>query len=474
MAIALGRNTGNMKSIKDRLTYNFLLIIILTVVFLEALLIYTIRENYYRNLEENLFSQIKISAELYNRYFSDQSLSDNVMNNVDTFWKQSNCEVQILDTNGFVLMDSIGVIVDRQNKFEDVKVALNGGKGKWIGYVNYDESQVLSVAYPLRSGKKIVGVLRFITSLKDVNREIRNILMVFVFIGIIVIFISGAISILLANTIVHPLKKITKEALDIASGDFTIKCSKENEDEIGKLSDTLNYMTTEIVKKEQIKNEFICSVSHELRTPLTSIKGWAVTLKEMGFEDKKTMLEGLDIIEKESDRLSEMVEELLDFSKFVSGKITLKRESVDIKNVIEVIISQMSPRANKEGIKITAAFENEIPFIVSDENRLKQIFINVLDNAIRFTEPGGFIKISVYSTEKNMHVSIKDSGVGISEEDLPKIKEKFYKGKSSKSKNGIGLSVCDEIVSLMGGELIIESKEGEGTDVKFTIPIENN
>ncbi|MEG2539169.1 MAG: histidine kinase dimerization/phospho-acceptor domain-containing protein, partial [Clostridium sp.] len=133
--------------------------------------------------------------------------------------------------------------------------------------------------------------------------------------GILVIYV-------LTKTITGPLNEVTKVASIMAKGDFKVKSKKYYEDEIGKLSDTLNFLSDEIIKKDDLKNDFISSVSHELRTPLTSIKGWAITLKEFG-SDKEMLSDGLDIIEKESDRLSGMVEELLDFSKFVSGKITL-------------------------------------------------------------------------------------------------------------------------------------------------------
>ncbi|HWR60140.1 MAG TPA: HAMP domain-containing sensor histidine kinase [Clostridia bacterium] len=458
-----------MKSIKKRLVVNFLFIIIITVVILEISLIGLVRQNYYKNLEDNLSNQIKISSDLYFRYFSDATLHENVLNNVDTFWKQASVQVEIIDTSGNILMDSIGVIPPDASQMEDVQKALAGQKGKWIGNVEYDTEKVMAISHPLSSGNEIVGVLRFIASLREINRDIRRIALVFVGFGGMVILISGFFSLFLANSIVRPLKEVTDSAEKMASGDFKAESTKQSEDEIGKLSDTLNYMAREILKREQLKNDFISSVSHELRTPLTSIKGWAVTLKN-GFEDRDILMDGLDIIEKESDRLTHMVEELLDFSKFISGKITLEKKPVELTSILEHIRKQLSPRAAREQIDFQVSYGPDFPLLDADENRLKQVFINLLDNAFKFTPPGGSISLEAYYTGEAFFFRIKDTGCGIAEEELPKIKEKFYKGKSSKSQNGIGLSICDEIIRLMHGTLEIKSRTEQGTEVLITLP----
>lgn len=459
-----------MKSIKKRLVGYFMVIILVTVVALEIFLINTVKQNYYRNLEDSLYNQIKMSSDLYHKYFSDATLQENVLNNVDTFWRQVNAQVQIIDLDGNIIMDSIGVTNFDKNKMEDVSKALEGQKGVWIGKVDYDTEQVMAISYPLMSGGNIVGVLRFISSLRVVNNDIREIASVFIWFGLVVIIISGFLSLFLANSIIGPVKEVTAAAEKMALGDFKARSIKKYDDEIGKLSDTLNYMASEVLKREQLKTDFISSVSHELRTPLTSIKGWAVTLKQ-GYETKELLLDGLDIIEKESDRLTNMVEELLDFSKFVSGKIVLEKQLTDITNILEHIKKQLTPRATRDQIDFIVSYEENLPKTYTDGNRLKQVFINILDNAFTFTPPGGQVIFTAKYEHPNFIFHIKDTGCGISEEDLPKVKEKFYKGKTSKSKNGIGLSICDEIVSLMNGSLEIKSKVNEGTVVVVTIPL---
>ncbi len=455
-----------MKGIRGRLTANFLIVIICTVAILELFLIYIVKQNYYNSLEGSLGNQIKICADMYTQYFSDASLQDNVLYNVDAFWNQSNAEVQIADTDGNIVMDSQGTISpDMIGK--DIKEALDGKTGTWIGYVN--GQKVMAVANPLKSNNQIVGVLRFITSLSAVDQDIVKTEEVFILIGLLVILIVGSVSIFLANTIVVPLQEVTAVAQSMAAGNFQIKSQKMRDDEVGKLSDTLNYLADEIVKREELKNTFISSVSHELRTPLTSIKGWAITLQSENFQQKEMLSDGLNIIAKESDRLTQMVEELLDFSKFVSGRIKLNPEDVNLINLIEHLHKQLTPRAVRENIDFTVDYPEDMPNIYADLNRLKQLFINLLDNAFNFNHPGGYVHFKA-ELQADFKFTISDSGCGIDVDELPMVKEKFFKGKSSLSKNGIGLSICEEIVTLMGGRLEIMSELTKGTDVVIILP----
>lgn len=459
------------KSIKVRLVRNFMFLILITVIVLEIFLISIVKQNYYKNLEDNLYSQIKVSSDLYLRYFSDTSLHDNILNNVDTFWRQTSAQVEIIDLNCKVLMDSIGVKHNGTLESDDIKKALAGKKGAWIGKVSYTDEKVMAVAYPLKSGDKVVGVLRYISSLREVNNDLRGIVYIFFGFGFLVILISSMISIILSNTIVGPLKELTCVAEKMAEGNYKIENKKRFDDEIGKLSDTFNYMANEILKKDDLKNDFISSVSHELRTPLTSIKGWAVTLRE-GYDDREMLMDGLNIIENESDRLTKMVEELLDFSKFVSGKVKIEYKPVDIPQIMDYLKIQLEPRATREKIAFEVNYSENLPIINSDENRLKQVFINLLDNAFKFSPQGGKVTFIAELIDENIRFIIQDLGCGISQEELPKVKEKFYKGKSSKSKNGIGLSICDEIINLMNGKFDIFSELNVGTEVIVTLPLQ--
>ena len=458
------------KSIRTRLVGNFMLVIFITVVILEIFLINAVKHYYYESVEALLSNQIMFSSDFYSRYFSSTSIEDLIIDDVDVFWQQTDAEVQILDLKGNILMDSIGVSFPNVVMSDDVAKSLKGEKGTWIGNVDYDTSPVMAVSYPLMSEGKIIGIIRFITSLRETNRTIKSIAIIFIWIGVIVIFISGLVSVFLANTIVRPLKEVTYVAQKMASGQLKVRSEKKFDDEIGKLSDTLNFMAEELIKKEELKNDFISSISHELRTPLTSIKGWAITLKSEEL-DNPLIKDGLDIIEKESDRLTSMVEELLDFSRFVSGRIKLNKEEIDIGKIMSQITKQLTPRASLKDINIELHINEELPHIIGDENRIKQVFINLIDNSLKFTPEGGKIIFSGKSKDNMILICVEDNGCGIPKEDLPYAMEKFYKGKNAKSHSGLGLSISDEIVKLHGGYIKIESEVDVGTKVSVFLPV---
>jgi signal transduction histidine kinase len=283
---------------------------------------------------------------------------------------------------------------------------------------------------------------------------------------------AGLVSIILAKGIILPLKEVTKAAEKMAQGNLKTRIEKKQNDEIGILADTLNYMAEEIQKKEQIKNEFISSISHELRTPLTAIKGWAITLNIDELQDRDILRDGLKIIENESERLTSMVEELLDFSRLLSGKVKLNTKLEDASNIVRYIEKYMAPRAEREGLQFVVECKQDLPLLRLDKDRIKQVLINLLDNAFKFTPAGGRVSLKATAADGWITLCVTDNGSGIDEEDLPRVKEKFYKSKNKKAHTGIGLSICDEIVRLHGGELTIESKLHEGTAVSVKLPSE--
>ncbi|MEG1972714.1 MAG: HAMP domain-containing sensor histidine kinase, partial [Oscillospiraceae bacterium] len=259
----------------------------------------------------------------------------------------------------------------------------------------------------------------------------------------------------------------------IAKGDFKTRLTIKNDDEIGELCETINYMAEELQNSETLKNDFISSVSHELRTPLTAIRGWSETILENP-EDEDSLKKGMNIIISESDRLASMVEELLDFSRIQSGRLKLNIEKLDLLAELEEAIIMFSDRAKREGITLDYEENIEYAFVFGDKNRLKQVFINIIDNAIKYSEDKKEQRVEVTCDEiKDYYViTIKDNGQGISPRDLPHVKQKFYKTNYTRRGSGIGLAVVDEIVSQMMGEILIDSVLGEGTEVTIKIPTE--
>lgn len=458
-----------IKSIRTKVIKDFFIVIFSTIVILDVFLMVFVRKYYYDNTEQLLKSQIEVSANFYSKHFSASTLIDNIYDNVDSFWSQSNAQVEILDKNGDLIMDSIGVRDDNILKTDDIGKALQGQSARWVGNVSYYENKVMIVSQPLVSDGEVLGVIRFITSLKDIDGTINTILIFFFNISIVVLGIGILLSIVIANSIINPIKSLTKVAEKMAGGNLKIRSNIQDNNEVGKLAETFNLMVDELEKREQLKNEFISSVSHELRTPLTAIKGWAITLNDET-TDNETLKIGFEIIENETDRLSVMVEELLGFSKLLNGEITLRKNKLDLDLFVNHVETYMGPRANREGLLFEVKILNSLGNVYIDRDRFKQVLINILDNSFKFTETLGKINLTVSKEHNKIIFIINDTGCGISEEDLPKVKEKFFKGKNSKSQNGIGLSICDEIIRLHKGTFNIKSKIDVGTVVEIIIP----
>ncbi|WP_259472613.1 sensor histidine kinase [Clostridium estertheticum] len=466
-----GERGDILNGIKARLVWSYLVVIVFTVITLEVFLTVSLEKYYYQNMESLLSKQIEGSVDFYNNYFSSSSLKENVENNDDIFWKNTSAEVQIIDNSGMMLMDSIGNFNKEHIEDDDVEKALQGKLGTFTKKDKNTKENFMYVSYPLKSANKIEGVLRFVTSLSEVDALIHKIVILFLGVGALVIVISGVSSIFISNTIVGPLDEVNTLAKKFASGNFNERLEKRRNDEIGELSDTFNFMAEEIQKSQNLKNEFIASVSHELRTPLTSIKGWAATIRSGSLEDKEEILVGLNIIEKESDRLTVMVEELLDFSKFISGKAPLKKEYVNIQSIITYIEKQFMPKSIRHNINFTCKIQDDLVPLFADEKRLNQVISNILDNAFNFTKEGGNVTLEACIDGNNICIIVKDNGIGISPADLPKVTEKFFKGRTSMSQNGIGLSLCKEIIEMHNGKLEISSEYGKGTNVKIFLPM---
>lgn len=449
-----------------------MMIIIITVLILESVLLSSIRNYYYKNVEDILDNEIKLSLEYYSRYYSSKTLEEIILDDSDVFWQNTKAQVQIFTNEGKLLMDSLGAYNENGFMPIDIENAIKGQSGRWIGRVNYDKNPVMAFSSPIKDRDNVIGIIRFVSSLKETNKLIWRVSFLVVAMGLAVVIISGMVSIFLANSIVRPLKKVTDIAEQMANGDLEVRSNISVDDEIGKLSNTLNYMAQELIKKEELKSDFISSISHELRTPLTSIKGWAITLKSEDLGDNEILIDGLDIIEKESDRLGFMVEDLLDFSRFVSENMELEKDFFLIEDTIRIMGKQLKPRANSSHIEFETLIEDNLGYILGDENRLKQVIINLLDNSFKFTDEGGRVELKAYLDDEDLVIEVEDSGIGISEEDLPKVKERFYKGKNSKSNTGLGLSISEEIVKMHGGSMEIESEVNVGTSIKVRLPLE--
>ena len=294
----------------------------------------------------------------------------------------------------------------------------------------------------------------------------------------IIIAIIIAAYIILVNIwfdhyISKPIEDLSESARHIADGSYGAQVQSVGDNEIGRLTEDINIMSEKIARSDKATAEFISQISHELRTPLTAILGWSETLQyDPAIKDES--LRGVKIISKEAERLTGMVSEMLEFTRIQDGRFNLRVELIDIAAELEDAIFTYGELMRQAGIEVNYTQPPaEIPLIPGDPERLKQVFLNLLDNAAKHGGDGKKVDVALTADAAGVHISIRDYGRGIPEGELPHVKEKFYKGSSKNRGTGIGLAVCDEIITRHSGALEIENAEGGGCIAKITLPISN-
>ena len=351
-------------------------------------------------------------------------------------------------------------------------MAMNGKRGIWRGRDPVTKERISGGHAACQAGPAYRRDVPLYGFAGEGRRHGRSMLWITLLVGSVVVLLFFAMSVLLANRIARPIRNLTRVAEQMAEGDWSRRAALHDRDEIGRLAETLNTMASELTRREKLKEDFISSVSHELRTPLTSIKGWSETLASAIPADPEELQLGLSIIDRETDRLSGLVEDLLDFSKLSAKSIVLHPETLDLRGRSgRRCGSSMCAAARGDSAERQAGRRLAPMKVRADANRLKQVFINVLDNALKFTPRGGSITISAAQEYGWARISIADSGCGISPEDLPHVTDKFYKGESTRSGSGLGLAICNEIVELHGGAFHVDSIQDEGTTVTIRLPL---
>ncbi len=387
------------------------------------------------------------------------------------FQDKNRMEIMALSKDGKVFITSTGFEPDQDQAMPDYEMALKSedSAGKWVGELDTGE-RVMAITRAVRdSSGSLIGSIRYMVSLERADRQTTLVISALVVGGafiMLLLTLSGAYFI---RSILVPVRQVSQSARQIAQGDFEVRIEKAKDDEIGQLCDAINDMAGELGAAERMKNDFISSVSHELRTPLTAIKGWAETLQ--GGADPGTEEKGIGVIIRESERLSGLVEELLDFSRLQSGRMRLLVERLDLIAELDEAVYLFTDRARTEHKELHYEETTQLAPVYGDRNRLRQVFVNIIDNALKYTGEGGTVTVSASGGDGYIHVTVADTGCGIPAEHLPNVKKKFYKANQLVRGSGIGLAVADEITTMHGGTLEIESEEGVGTSVAIVLPL---
>ena len=430
---------------------------------------------YYASAEENLRNNAANSADFFAEHTvrSYREYYNACVSYAHAYENKDQVELQFIDSEGNLAASSYGDWVPGSPSTKEIAEAMQTRQQEiFRGRDALSGERVIAVSSPVvHTDGQLVGVLRFVTSTRLIDRQIGSVAM-----WALAALIGVTATVLISSnyyikSILLPVAEITEKAKRITAGTYGIQISTMYDDEIGELAQTINEMSLQINQNEIMQREFISSLSHELRTPLTAINGWSETLLAGDTLDEDTR-RGMNIISREAKRLTEMVVDLLDFTRMQDGRMNLNIETADIRGEFEDTVYMYSSRLTQENIHLHY-YDNDddIPEIPCDLKRLRQVFLNILDNAAKHGGEGGKIDASLNLEEDQVTVRIRDYGPGIPEDELSLVKKKFYKGSSKARGTGIGLAVCEEIVQLHGGELTLENAEGGGTLVTIRLPI---
>jgi signal transduction histidine kinase len=430
---------------------------------------------YYNNLESDMHRRASETTDFFADYLNQnyKEYYQSCITYAQTFEDRNSLELQFINAQGELVVSSYGHWAGESPTTTDISDAVSTrGIKSYRGADPATGERIIAVSSPMiYSNGEVIGVLRYVTSTRAVDQQILRVAIyattAFLVILVAILFSGGYF----IRSILIPVEEITQKAKMIANGSYGTQIQTKYNDEIGELAQTINEMSAKINQNEKMQAEFISSLSHELRTPLTAINGWSETLLSDPDLDPQTH-RGMKIIHRETKRLTEMVIELLDFTRIQDGRFTLNVDRTDIRGEFEDTVYMYGSRLAQDGITLDLLVnDDDIPEIPCDPKRMRQVFLNILDNAAKHGGEGKRIEASMCMEDTEIVVRIRDHGPGIPDDELPLVKRKFYKGSSKTRGTGIGLAVCDEIVNLHGGTLELENACGGGTLVTVRLPM---
>lgn len=473
------------KSLYTKLVFIMLLIILSLMSVMGAFLMNEIRSFYLDDFYEKMKTVFENQG-LANNLYSAADGSDASKHMADIVQLYSGqLGIDSRSRNYYILNGDTGAVLEGSgSEGSDLAITPNitTAIGGDAGYISVQSADYMDVAIPISggTGNYIVYIIDNKSSVHELSSAMFEIILEALMIGLA---IASLLSLLLAKTIVTPIQSLTRAAERVAAGNFSQKPDLGSEDEIGILTRTFNSMAgqledtlNDLTKSEQMRREFVANVSHELRTPITSIRSYTETLMENSDLPKQTEQDFLGVILKESDRMTNIVSDLLTLSRFDAGSIEFQFERFSIEKAVTDVYNSMLMEAQKHNHRFTLEFKSELPEIVGDSARIEQVLINMVSNAIKYTRDGGKIVLTSGYKDNSVWVSVRDNGIGIPDDDVPKVFDRFYRVDKARSREsggtGLGLSIAKEIVTRHNGTIVLNSKPGKGTTITATFPVE--
>ena len=466
--------------ITNRWLRGSLFLTVLLVLLVESMFVYNFGRSYYNSVQQTMmrrFSSINGQLKMYTGDTAQKTAANRsvaLRRMVEQFADKDKYEFMLLDGYGGVIASSSGTGADGIVVQDDFNKAQDAPDGVGVAiYRTASGETVMAVCSLVPYAAEDVAAMRLVTSLTLVQAQLKSVFIISLIVVAAILGFTLASGLYFVRGIVVPLGQVERIAASIARGELDVRLpvTGDERDEVDRLRGTINQMAEGLEETEKMKNEFISSVSHELRTPLTSIRGWVETLRTLDDPTDENYRKGLEIINNETARLYNMVEELLDFSRLQNGRLKMECRPLDLVAELTDAVLFCEARIQREGLLLAYAEPEEMIPVYADPDRLRQVFINILDNAIKYSAPGGRITVKIWQGEYKAFIEIIDQGRGIPPEDLENVKTKFYKGSNSVRGSGIGLALVDSIMTALDGTMDLKSTLGRGTVVTLGLPI---
>jgi signal transduction histidine kinase len=503
-----------LTSIRTRLTFSYLAVIVVAMGLSGFLLISLLERYFLQAMEDSLIAQARITAQAlvpgamaegppieipaaaYNtvqqQRLSNLSLqaqnvapppSEIPLDDVDLDYladaslqlsSELDTRIRVLDGQGVVLVDSHQE--DQGVDLSSDPLVAQALSGQFSSHTQSSgEEPTMYLATPVLVEGKLVGAVYLSQPLRDVGTVMRDLRLRWLLATLIALLFSGLVGLILSGAMARPLRRLTAAAGAVAQGDFDQQVPVGSRDELGRLSQAFNEMTARLRSARRMQVDFVANVSHELRTPLTAVKGMVETLRDGAVDDPQVRDRFLETVESETDRLIRLVNDLLILSRADSEALNLQREPVELGRLAQDTAERLIPQAEAREVVLRVEVEPRVPLVLVDADRIEQVLVNLLDNAIKYSRPGCTVTVQVRGGADRMaRVRVMDEGIGIPAEDLARIGERFYRADKARARteggSGLGLAIAQALVDAHGGRLWLESEEGRGTVVTFTLP----
>ncbi len=457
-----------------------LLLTVMLVLLVESMFVYSSARSYYNSVQQTMyrrFSSISGQLKMYTGDTAQKRAANRsvaLRRMVEQFSDKDKYEFMLLDSYGEVIASSSGTSAEGIVTDEDFNKAQSALDGMGVAiYHTASGEMVMAVCSLVPYAAEDVAAMRLVTSLTLIQDQLKRLFLISMVVVAAILGFTVASGLYFVRGIVVPLGQVERTAASIARGELDVRLpvTGDERDEVDRLRGTINQMAEGLEETEKMKNEFISSVSHELRTPLTSIRGWVETLRTLDDPTDENYRKGLEIINNETARLYNMVEELLDFSRLQNGRLKMECRPLDLVAELTDAVLFCEARIQREGLLLSYTEPEEMIPVYADPDRLRQVFINILDNAIKYSAPGGRITVKIWKGEYKAFIEIIDQGRGIPPEDLENVRTKFYKGSNSVRGSGIGLALVDSIMTALDGTMDLKSTLGRGTVVTLGLPL---